>query len=283
MPTSRVTRPDGQGRVACVGHQSSDGRLYLSRTTRLSQFVLLMVATCFCFGLALVAQTSDSQTGDADKSWTATTESQSDNINPTRTSESHTHSGNRTLDIQSVQRLGTDGHFEPYQDIEKETVKVDATTERTITRAFARDANGAKTLVQITEEERHTLPGGNSSVVRSVSNPDINGKVQLVQRQVEQTKQISKGVEETNTTVMLPSIDGGLAPAMKTQERRTRGANDTVECSKTTLLPDGAGNWQVGETRQTITAQEGKNFSRDERVSRPDAGGKLGEISRTVS
>ena len=283
MPTSRVTRPDGQGRVACVGHQSSDGCLYLSRTTRLSQFVLLMVATCFCFGLALVAQTSDSQTGDADKSWTATTESQSDNINPTRTSESHTHSGNRTLDTQSVQRLGTDGHFEPYQDIEKETVKVDATTVRTITRAFARDANGAKTLVQVTEEEKHTLPGGDSNVLRSVSNPDVNGKLQLVQRQAEVTKQISKGVEETNTTVMLPSINGGLAPAMKTQERRTQGANNTVESSKTTLLPDGSGNWQVGETRQTAIRQEGKNLNSEERVSRPDSDGKLGEISRTVN
>jgi len=230
-----------------------------------------------------VAQTSDSQTGDADKSWTATTESQSDNINPTRTSESHTHSGNRTLDTQSVQRLGTDGHFEPYQDIEKETVKVDATTVRTITRAFARDANGAKTLVQVTEEEKHTLPGGDSNVLRSVSNPDVNGKLQLVQRQAEVTKQISKGVEETNTTVMLPSINGGLAPAMKTQERRTQGANNTVESSKTTLLPDGSGNWQVGETRQTAIRQEGKNLNSEERVSRPDSDGKLGEISRTVN
>ncbi len=245
--------------------------------------MLLAIGIYFSSNPALDAQTSDSQAGDADKSWTATTESQSDNVNPTRTTESHTRSGNRTLDTQSVQRLGTDGHFEPYQDVEKETVKVDATTERTITRAFARDANGGKTLVQVTEEERHTLPGGDSSVVRSVSNSDVNGTLQLVQRQVEQTKQISKGVEETNTTVMLPSINGGLAPAMKTQERRTRGANDTVESNKTTLFPDGAGNWQVGETRQTLTRQEGKNLSRDERVSRPDSGGKLGEISRTVS
>ena len=164
MPTSRVTRPDAQGRVTCVGQQRSGRRLYLSRSARLSQFKLLMAATCFGFGLALVAQTSDSQMGDTDKSWTATTESQSDNTNPTRSSESHTQSGNRTLDTQSVQRLGTDGHFEPYQDIEKETVKVDATTVRTITRAFARDANGAKTLVQVTEEEKHTLPGGDSNV-----------------------------------------------------------------------------------------------------------------------
>src|SRR5207245_4006913 len=133
-------------------------------------------------------------------------------------------SGNRTVDTQSIQRRGTDGNFEPYQDIEKETVKVDATTERTITRAFARDASGGKTLVQVTEEEKHTLPGGDSNVIRSVSNPDLSGKLQLVQRQVEQTKKISKGVEEKKTTEMLHRMNGGLARTMKTQESRPRSA-----------------------------------------------------------
>jgi len=245
--------------------------------------MLLAVGICFFALPALGAQTSDSQTGDTDKSWTATTESQSDNVNPTRTSVSHTQTGNRTLDSQSIQRRGPDGHFEPYQDIEKETVKVDATTVRTITRAFARDADGAKILVQVTEEERHTSPAGDSRVVRSVSNPDSNGRLQLVQRQLEETKKISKDVEDTKTTVMLPSVNGGLAPAVKMEERRTLGANNMVESQKSTLFLDGAGNWQVNEVRKATTRQEGKNSSTEERVSRLDADGKLSEVSRTVS
>ena len=266
---------------ACVEHQCSDTHPGRSYGTRLSQ-ILLATGAYFCFGLALWAQTSDSQT-DVNKSWTATTESQSDNVNPTRTTESHTQSGNRTVDKQSVQRRGSDGHFEPYQDIEKETVQVDATTVRTTTRSFGRDANGEKTLVQVTEEEKHTLPGGDSKVVRSTSNADVNGNLQVVQRQTEETKRTSKDVEETKTTVMLPSVNGGLAPAMKVEERRTRGANDTVESQKTTLFPDGAGTWQVGEIRQATSRQEGKDRTTEERVSRPDSDGKLGEISRTVS
>jgi hypothetical protein len=244
--------------------------------------MLLAIGACFSSSLALWAHTSDSQAGDANKSWTYTTESQSDNVNPTRTIESHTEGGNRTLDKQSVASL-SDGHFEPYQDIEKETVQVDAITVRTTTRAFGRDADGAKTLVQVTEEEKHTLPGGNSNVVRDTSNPDANGTLQLVQRQIEETRRINKDVEETKTTVMLPSVDGGMAPAMKVQERRERAANDTVESQKTTLLPDGAGNWQVGEIRQATTRQEGKNRGIEERVSRRDSEGKLGEVSHTVS
>ena len=283
MPTTNIAGGDGHGRAARIGRQCGDEHPRLSHPACLRHLVLLVILAYSCSSLALWAQTSDSKMGDADKSWTATTESQSDNVNPTRTTESHTQTGNRAMDDQSIQVRGPDGHFVPYQDIEKETVKVDATTVRTITRAFARDANGAKTLVQVTEEEKHTLPGGGSNVVRSISNPDADGRLQLIQRDVEDTKQIGKGVEEKNSVVMLPSVNGGLAPARKLQERRTQGADNTVESKKSVLLPDGAGNWQVDEIRQTSTKQEGKNLSSEERFSRMGPDGKLVEISRTVT
>jgi hypothetical protein len=187
------------------------------------------------------------------------------------------------VDNQSLERRGANGEFEPYQDIEKTTVQVNATTVRTTMRTYGRDADGAKTLVQVTEEEAHTLPGGGSNLVRTTSNPDADGNLQLVQRQIEETKKISKDVEETKTTVMLPSINGDLAPSMKTVERRERSANDTVASQKTTSLADGTGNWQVGEIRQATSRQEGKERTTEERISRPDAEGKLLEISRTVS
>jgi len=283
MSTINILERNEHRRSSRAGRRNTFGHHSCSRGARLSLIMLLAVGAYAFSYPALWAQTSDSQTGDADKSWTATTESQGDNLNPTRTTESHTRIGNRTLDSQSVQRRGLDGHFEPYQDIEKETVKVDAATERTITRAFARDAEGAKVLMKVTEEEKHSLPGGNSYIVRSMSDPDAYGKLQVVQRQVEETKKISKDVEETKTTVMLPGVNGGLAPAMKVEELRTLGANNKIESQKTTLLPDGAGNWQVDEIRQATTMQGGKNRSTDVRISRPDSDGKLNEISRTVS
>ena len=253
------------------------------RLEYLSRVSVLAIAVLLSSGCVLWAQTPDSKTDDSNKSWSTTTEAQGEGVNPTRTTESHTQSGNRTVDKQSVERRGPDGHFEPFQDIETETVKVDAHTVRTITRAFARNSEGAKTLVQVTEEETRSSATGDSNMVRTVSSPDVNGKLQLVQRQIGETKQLGKGVEETKTTVMLPSINGGLAPAMKTQERRTAGANDTVESQKTTLLPDGSGNFQVSEVRQATIKQDGKNSSSDERVSRPGSDGKFGEISRPVT
>src|SRR5260370_25490920 len=120
--------------------------------------------------------------------------------------------------------------------MENEKVRMDATYVRTTTRTFGRDANGAKTLAQVTEEEKHTLLGGDSKVLRITFNPDVNGKLQPVQREIVEAETISKDVEETDTTVMLPNINGGLAPALKTQEPPKRRADGTTQSPKNTLL-----------------------------------------------
>ena len=266
-----------------VGRLIFHGRYCQPRILRLSLCVRLAIGACIFCGVLLRGQAGNSQSDDANKSWTSTTESRNQNANPMRTVESHTQSGNRTIDKQSVQRRSSDGSYEAYQDIEKETVKMDDGTVRTITRTFNHNANGGKTLVEVTNEEKQTLAGGDSKVVRSTSNPDANGNLQLMRRQVEETKKTSPNVEETKTTVMLPSTNGGLAPAVRLDERRVQGADGTVESQKTTLLPDGAGKWQVGEVRRATTTHDGENRSTEERVSVPDSEGRLGEVSRTLS
>jgi len=250
--------------------------------------VLLMIAGLGCFAQSLVAQTSPAiATDQPDKSWTATTDSKSDNLLPTRLPvrivESHSQEGERTLDKRSVEILGTDGHFEPYQDIERETLQVDATTVRTVTRTFSQDVNGKKALVQVTEEVKHMLPGDDSNMARVTYNPDVNGKLQPVQREIVESKKIGKDSEETKRTVMLTSTNGGLAPAFKTREVRKAGDNNTAETEKTTWLPDVNGKWQVSEIRQNVATPEANGRRIEETVFRPDAEGKLSQISRVVS
>ncbi len=252
-----------------------------TRFPRLHKSMLVATAVSLCFAQSVLAQTPDSQAGDSNKSWTVTTDSKGENVSPTRTLQSHTRSGNRTVDVQSLQVLATDGSFQPFQDIETETVQVNATTVQTTTRTFARDASGAKSLFQITKEEKQTLTGGNSKVVRTTSNPDINGNLQLVQREVQETLKTGPDSEETKTTVMLPDISGVMAPVMQMHERQKRNGN-MVEIQNTTLLPDGAGKWQVGEIRKSTNKAEGTNRSTDERVSRTDFEGNLAEVTRTV-
>ena len=250
--------------------------------------VLMMIGGLCCCALSLLAQTSDStMTDQRNNSWTATTDLKSDDLLPTRIFVriivTHKQNGNRMFEDRSVQIQGGDGRLAPYQEIETETLQVDATAARTAIRTFGRDVNGAKSLIQVTEEEKHTLPGGDSNVLRITFNPDVNGKLHPVQHEMVETKTITEDVEETNTTVMLPNINGGLAPAFREHELRKRAANDTVETEKTTWLPDVNGKWQLRETRQNIATQEAKDHRIEERVFRPDAEGTLGQISRVVS
>ena len=249
--------------------------------------MLLMIGPC-CGGLSSLAQTSDSKIIDErDHSWASTTDLKSDNLLstriPVRVTESYKQNGNRTFEERTVQIRGADGHLTPYQEIETEVVQLDGNTVRTTMRTFGRDVNGSKSLIQVTEEEKHTLPGGDSNILRITLNPDVNGKLQPVQQENVETKTISEDVEETNTTVMLPNINGGLAPAFKTHELRKRGANGTTESQKTTLLADGAGKWELSETRHVTTTQEGANRTVEDRVYRRDAEGKLSEFSRVVA
>ncbi len=227
---------------------------------------------------------SDISAGGTNQSWTATTRQQlPSSLNPSRTSETHADAGGRTVDNQSIETMGMDGRYVPYQDLQKETVKVDANTVRTVERAFARDSEGRKTLVQVTEEEKRTLPGGEVKVVRTTSNPDANGGLQVVQREVQDTRQISGNVQETKATVFTLSTNGGLAASMQTTERNTKSSDHTVEFRKSTLLPDLNGGWQVGEIREGTVKDEGKDHIKEERVLRPGADGNLSVVERTVS
>jgi hypothetical protein len=237
----------------------------------------------FCMLIpSLRAQTSDAQAIES-KSWTTITESHPANTNPTRTTESHRQSGKGIVDSQSVERLGADGHYEPYFDIEKESVQVNDTTIRTVERTFGRDGGGHRLLTQVTEEEKQSLPAGDEKVVRTTSDADLGGHLQVVRRELTDTRNAGPDAQEKKTTVFLSDGRGGMAAGMQIQQREKRSGDHTVEVQKSTLLLDGAGNWQVGEMRQATISEDGKSRSTEERISRPDSEGKLGEVSRTVS
>ena len=250
--------------------------------TKLMSFTLSLVVLHLPLSL-LSAQTPYTQAGDADQSWTATTESQTANTNPTRTTESHSQSGNRTVDNQSVERLGPNGHYEPYLDTEKESVQVTPTTTRTVVRTFGRDGSGQKILTQVTEEERQSLPGGNEKLVRLTSDSNLDGRLQVVRREIAETKKTSPDVQETKTTVFLSDGSRGLVPSMQIQERQKTGSDHTINLQKSTLLLDGAGNWQVNELKESTIKENGKERTTDERISRPGSDGKLVVVSSSLS
>jgi hypothetical protein len=229
------------------------------------------------------SQNSDSSAANSNQSWSSTSETSDSNVGSrTRTLESHTKTGNHSVDKQTVE-IQRSGSYEPYQDIERETTQVDASTTRTTVRTYGRDSNGHRVLTQVNDEEKHDLPDGGSKLVRSTSNPDANGRLAIVQRQEEDTAKVGKNAEETKTTTFLPGVDGGLVPSMQTQDRREHVDDHTVKFEKSTMLSDGAGKWQVGERKDGTITDDGKNRTSEEHVARQDGSGNLGEVSRTVS
>jgi len=220
----------------------------------------------------------------ANQSWKVTTQQQvNGNASAARESETHTTTGGRTTDTRSIEHMGMEGKYEPYLDVQKETVKVDATTERTIERTFSRDADGRKTLVQVTQEEKRTLPGGEVKIERTTSDPDTNGSLQVVRRELENTRQLDPNVQETKTSVFTPDANGGFAMSMQSQERQTKSADKSVAFRKTTSLPNSNGGWQVSEVREGTIKNDGDNHTKEERLLRPGSDGNLSVAERTVS
>jgi len=240
-----------------------------------------IISVILCGGAAVSAQAQDAQANSSDESWTATTQTSVENTNPSRTTESHAKSGNRSVDKQRVEVLGPDGQYQPDSDTERETIEVNATTTRTVVRAYRWDGNGRRYLVQVVDEEAQSSTSGDTQVVRTTSNSDVNGNLQVVQRAVADTKKTNPDAQETKTTVYLADGNGGFAPSLRTQELQKRIADHSVDVKKITLLPDGNGNWAVGEIKEN-TINDGKNRTSEERVSRPDINGRFSEVSRTV-
>ena len=226
-------------------------------------------------------QPPDPQPEDADQSWTRSGESH-DALGTIRTFESHTQSGDRTSDTQLTMHRLADGRYEISLESSKETLQVNSSTVRTVTRTYTANGSGGKKLLQVTEEETRSLPDGSSKTVRTVSRTDLNGNLEQVQRKFTEIRRISADVEEAKTQVLRPSISGGFEAVDQIEERRNRFGNKT-EYDQTTRTLDGGGNWQISEVRRGTIQENDKNRTTDERVFRPDYKGNLSEVSRTVS
>jgi hypothetical protein len=204
-------------------------------------------------------------------------------LNPIRTSQTHSQSAGRSTDIQSLERLGMDGRYVPYLDVEKESVQVNATTTRTLERTYGRDADGRKTLTQVVEEVKTTSPAGTEKVIRNTSSADADARLQLVRREVQDTNKISANIEDSKTTAYTVGSDGQMLPSVQTEERRTRSDDKTVQFRKSTLLPDVNGKWQVQEVRDGVIQDDGRQLTKEERVSSPNNDGQLAVTEKTVT
>jgi len=203
-------------------------------------------------------------------------------VNPTRTKLTHEENGNRVVEKRSVETMGSYGNYQPYLDVEKETIKVDATTVRTVERSYGRDADGRKQLVRVSEEESRTLPGGEVKTVRTTSDPDVNGGLRVWQKEIEDTKPAGPAARETKTSVLTPDVNGGLTESVRVERRDTQSADHTVQFQQSTLMQDGNGRWQAHEVRQGVAKGNDAERTSEEKVLRPGSDGNIIVVQRTV-
>lgn len=225
------------------------------------------------------------QTNSGDKSWTTSSQQADPNgtTNPTRTRITHTEVNGRIVEKTIVEARGPDGRYAPYSEIERESVRVNETTTRSVERSYGRHPDGRRMLTQETQEEARSLPDGESKTTRTTSNPDGNGALQVVQRAEIDSKVVGPGISDTKTTLFSADGSGGLGATMQIEERERKTDAATVEFTKSTSLSDGAGRWTVSEVREGTTRQDAGGMTKEERVLRPDSNGKMAMAERTVT
>ena len=231
-------------------------------------------------------QIAGAQDSSGDKSWTTTSQQgePDGSVNPTRTRVTHSEVDGRIVDKTSVETLGPDGRYIPYSETERESVRVNDTTIRTVERTFGSNPDGQKMLVQEKQEETRKLADGAEKIVRTTSSPDADGGMQVVRREQVDSKQVSPGERDTKTTVFSADGTGGLAATVQIEEREKQSDATTVEFKKSTMLSDGSGHWTLSEVREGTTKKDGPQGSRkEESVLRPDVNGKLSVVERTVT
>ena len=203
-------------------------------------------------------------------------------VNPTRTKLIHEKNGDRIVEHKSLEAMASDGHYQPYLDIEKETIKASATTVHVVERSYGRDSDGRKQLVQVREQESRTLPGGEVETVRTTSNPDLNGGLRVMQKEVESTRSIEPTELETKTSVLIPDVNRGLAESARLERRETKNSDHTVQFQQSTLVQDGDGRWRAREVRQGAIQQNGKESTSEEKIFRAGSDGNMVVVQRTV-
>jgi hypothetical protein len=253
--------------------------MLLSKSMRFLFYSALYITISLGFVMFTLAQDI---VPNSDRTVTTTTEFSAVYTNPYRITESHTTVGNRRIDIEQFDLLGSYGDYQPNQETETETVEVDARRTHIVTRRFTWDGNKKRNLAQVTEEQKEKSTSGESHEVRTTSNVDTNGKFQLVERQVIDGTNTSPNTYQLQTTTFLADGYGGLSPWLQTRESQIRGVDQSLKVRTETLQPDGNGKWKLREAKEATIREEGTIRNSDESVYSSDLDGKLAEVERTV-
>lgn len=245
-------------------------------------WVVIILAT-FQLSMPATAQnaTPDNQ---GPSSWIKATDVNASGLVPTRIRETHQEVNGRVIDTRTVEKLSVNGGYEPYDEIETESIQIDKSTVRVIQRRFGRNPDGSRTLITISEEQRSSTPDGRQKAVRTVSAPDLNGSFSVTQRVVSETVRSSPDTQQTTTTVMLPDVNGGFTVGSQTQRIEQQDQSGNTYFRESTQVPTVNGGLMTGEVIDGSVQKTGdKSSKREERISRSDINGGMSVTQHTVT
>ena len=189
------------------------------------------------FGLpvSLAAQTASPANAEMDphRLWTFSTDEQ-------KAEEDLNRTEGRIVRQETFARLGFDGHYLPYLEIENRSLKVASTTVRTTERTYSIDPESHKALTQVLREDTQVLGDGDVKTVRVTSVPDAAGRLVMTRRETEDSRQTSPTVRESETTILAAPRGGGVATTSRVERRETRRDDQTVEFRES----DAAAGWK---------------------------------------
>ena len=205
-------------------------------------------------------------------------------ITPSRFVQRRSESDGRQIVVDTEERIGTGGLWEPVEESVTTTVRPGTGTVQTRRELFTFDFEGRRQLLETTESSQEALDGANMRTVEETWVADINGGRARTSRWIDETRTIAPDVRQTDRTLFRRGINGSLRESERTVHTERQVEPAVVRHDTTQLVRDPNGRWTAAEARSA----EVRNTSASERVDeeairRPDLNGRLVVSERVVT
>ena len=205
-------------------------------------------------------------------------------IAPSRHLQRRSESDGRQIVVDTLERLGADGTWEPFEETITTTVRQGTGTVQTSRELFTFDFEGRRQLLETTESSQEAPDAANTSTVEETWVADINGGRALTSRWIDETRTIAPDVRQTDSTLFRRGINGSLRESERAVHTERQVEPAVVRHDTTQLVRDLNGRWTAFEARsgevRTTSASERVD---DETIQRPDLNGRLVVSERVVT
>ena len=205
-------------------------------------------------------------------------------IAPSRSVQRRSESDGRQVVVSTLERLGADGTWEPFEETVTTTVRQGTGTVQTSRELFTFDFEGRRQLLETTESNQEAPDAANTGTVEETWVADINGGRVLRSRWIDETRTIAPDVRQTDSTLFRRGINGSLRESERAVHTERQVEPAVVRHDTTQLVRDLNGRWVAVEARsaevRTTSASERVD---EETVQRPDVNGRLVVGERVVT